>query len=95
MIDVYRVGWLDALYYASRVARTRPRGIRVALGQIRAQARCNLRQARRREWRDLRNTFNGYLAEPTPFPERMTRCGSGWTKKRAMRSLERHGYPGA
>jgi hypothetical protein len=45
---------------------------------------------RHRRWRDAKNIFNGYLAEPTPFPEGLTRCGSGWTKRRALRSLQRH-----
>jgi hypothetical protein len=49
------------------------------------------RQTRRRQWRDLKNTFNGYLAEPREFPpgDYRRRCGTGWTKARALRSLER------
>jgi hypothetical protein len=38
----------------------------------------------------MKTFFNGYLAEPTPFPDGMHRCGSGWTRKRALRSLRRN-----
>lgn len=47
------------------------------------------RHVRSRKWRELKNTFNGYLCEPTPFPDGLRRCGSGWTKRRARRSLDR------
>jgi hypothetical protein len=47
-------------------------------------------RVRRREWRALKNYFNGYLAEPTPFPDGLRRCGSGWTRRRALASLRRH-----
>jgi hypothetical protein len=42
----------------------------------------------RRHWR-RRSTWNGYLAEPT-VDILWTRCGHGWTKGRALRSLKRH-----
>lgn len=56
---------------------------------LRHLRRTVVRQVRARQWRELKNAFNGYLAEPTPFPEGVTRCGSGWTKRRARRSLDR------
>lgn len=40
-------------------------------------------------WRAARNHFNGYLAEPCPFPPGVRRCGSGWTQARALRDLHR------
>ncbi len=49
-----------------------------------------VRHVRSRQWRGLKNAFNGYLCEPTPFPAGVRRCGSGWTKRRARRSLDRH-----
>jgi len=47
------------------------------------------RQARRREWRSMRNHFNGYLAEPQVLPDGLHGCGHGWTQARALRSLNR------
>lgn len=44
---------------------------------------------RRRAWRNVRNYFNGYLAEVAYSDIRHTRCGSGWTKRAALSSLGR------
>lgn len=100
-IDVYPVGALREIKMFWRAYVTR----RKHLSDVaRRHARRNvwnllkihvIRNIKQRRWRELKNTFNGYLAEPTPFPEHMHRCGSGWTKRRALRSLERHGYPKA
>lgn len=51
-----------------------------------------LPQARRGNWRAVRNYFNGYLAEWHYPPEGMrhSRCGKGWTRAAARRSLMRH-----
>ncbi|MER5584074.1 hypothetical protein ABT090_20880 [Streptomyces asoensis] len=46
-----------------------------------------IRQARARNWRAVKNYFNGYLAEHAHFG---TRCGTGWTRGRAYRDLARH-----
>lgn len=50
-----------------------------------------LRQIRRRNWRAVRNYFNGYLAEWHYPPEGMIirRCGRGWTRGAALRNLGR------
>lgn len=97
MIDVYPVGALREVQAAWRVFVTRRRELPAI---ARRHTRRNLlrflkvhvwRNVRRRRWHELKSAFNGYLAEPTPFPEGVTRCGSGWTKRRALRSLERHG----
>jgi hypothetical protein len=50
-----------------------------------------IRHVRAKNWRALKNVFNGYLAEPYEFPpgDYRRRCGTGWTKRRALRSLER------
>jgi hypothetical protein len=37
-----------------------------------------------------RSAWNGYLAEPIVDGLRWTRCGHGWTKRRALASLKRH-----
>lgn len=92
-IDVYPVGLLADLQRDWRQIR-HWRKFRAAGGKptlhVRRTARYLARQIRSGKWRAVKNTFNGYLAEPSPFPEGVRRCGSGWTRGRAMRSLERH-----
>jgi hypothetical protein len=46
----------------------------------------------RRNWRAVRNYFNGYLAEWHYPPEGMRhyRCGKGWTRRAALRDLGKH-----
>lgn len=90
-IDVYPVGMLHDLLILSRAIRAGRRdGILWALGRFRSTARHLWRWARTGNWGAVKGTFNGYLAEPVAFPEALRRCGSGWTKKRALRSLSRH-----
>ena len=50
-----------------------------------------LPQIKRRNWRAVRNYFNGYLAEWHFPPEEFEhgRCGTGWTRKAALRRLGR------
>lgn len=72
-VDVYPVGVLAACKYR----RYRPEFDRLKY------------QLRRRNWRAIRNGFNGYLAEPCDWPYGLTRCGSGWTKRRALADLKR------
>lgn len=55
--------------------------------RFRYALRYPLRQARARNWRDVKNYFNGYLAEHAHLG---TRCGTGWTRGRAYRDLARH-----
>jgi len=55
--------------------------------------------ARQRLWRDIhralsrrtwrRYLLNGFLAEPRDWPDGLKRCGSGWTRGRALRDLQR------
>lgn len=63
-----------------------------AYSQVYGTYRSVRRHVRNRQWRDLKNTFNGHLAEPTPWPDGigLTRCGSGWTRTGAILSLYRH-----
>lgn len=75
-IDVYPVGVLEAWQH---------RRIPGKLGQC---WRYLLYQARRRNWRAIRNSFGGYHAELSAS-EYATRCGHGWTKRRAMTDLIR------
>jgi len=96
MVDIYDVGWLAAIRYARRVL-TAPelRGHRAeALWRLRSEWRYTVDAIRQHNWRRVKNSFNGWMAEPTPFPNGVKRCGTGWTRSRAMRSLRRHGYLG-
>lgn len=45
-----------------------------------------------RNWRAVRNYFNGYLAEwhYPPAEVKHYKCGKGWTKKRAIKRLGVH-----
>lgn len=58
-----------------------------AQSELYAAWRTTRRHIRQRQWHELRQTFNGYLAEPEPFPDGLTRCGRGWTRRAAVRSL--------
>lgn len=84
-IDVYPVGWLAALQRAGRSLRRL--WFRRAWHWIRTELHYTIRHARAGNWRAVRNTFNGYLAE---HDFRGSRAGTGWTKKRALRDLHVH-----
>ncbi|MEV8338512.1 hypothetical protein [Leucobacter sp. NPDC077196] len=76
-IEVYPVGLL------SDIKRKRARnGIKGYL----------MYQVKRRNWRAVRNYFNGYLAEWHYCPDgvRHTKCGRGWTRRIALRRLGIH-----
>ena len=92
-IDVYPVGWLATVLRVRRYL-THPElaGHRVqAWSEIRKSWRYTIYQLRRQNWRAVKNAFNGYLAEPEEFPDGdyRRRCGTGWTRARALRSLDR------
>ena len=75
----YAVGWLEAW---------RSRGRRVQM--LRRVWRYDVKQARAGNWRAVKNSFNGWMFEPVPWPEGARRCGSGWTQRRAVRSFWRY-----
>lgn len=83
-IDIYPVGLFDDL---KRWAGNpdRPEAWRRLLRDLRFP----LRMAWARNWQAARNYFNGFLAEPEPYPSGLKRCGSGWTRGRALRDLTR------
>ena len=92
-IDVYPVGLLRDIQAVSRTYRRAdlpPVAREHAWRNIRRSIRRLAALARSGKWRTLKNMLNGYLAEPTPWPEGARRCGSGWTRSRALRSLQRH-----
>lgn len=77
-IIVYPVGWLAAF--------CNPNGHE----EIRGEWRRMVDAIRKRRWRAVRNMFNGYLAEVQHSSMLHTRCGHGWTKRRALSDLGRH-----
>lgn len=85
--DIYPVGALASLLMIRRAVRDRRWSI--VKHYIQRERQTLRRYRRNREWQNLKNHFNGYLCEPTPFPVGVTRCGSGWTKRRAARSMDR------
>lgn len=87
-VDVYAVGVLAELLRLGRSLRARhPQAIRHALGRLRWTGSYLIGQARARNWRAVRNTFNGYLAEHRSLG---SRAGRGWTRRRALADLYRH-----
>lgn len=92
-IDIYSVGWLHTLQRAYRYFRhpISPLGRKQAWRELRTEWRYTVKQIKRKKWRAVKNSFNGYLAEPEIFPpgDYRRRCGTGWTKDRALRSLHR------
>jgi hypothetical protein len=72
--DVYPVGLLAAVkHHGLR------NGTRRSMRHVR-------RWARQRNWRAIRNTFNGYLAEHRHGGHN---AGRGWTRRAALRRVER------
>lgn len=91
-VDIYPVGVLSDLLMLGRALRHRhAKGLRHALSLLRWRVSYLRRQAKRRNWRAVRSTFNGYLAEPVDpaVQARTRRCGTGWTRRAALRSLRR------
>jgi hypothetical protein len=84
-VDVYPVGVLAAIQATVRARRLglpAPTGgsLRYEWGYIR-------RRAADHNWRAIRNTFNGYLAEHGGYHHHS--AGRGWTKRAAIRRAER------
>lgn len=81
-VTIYPVGllqhWQHFVHTPDRKAARR---------RLRNDLRYPLRQARARNWRAVKNYFNGYLAEHHTLG---TRAGHGWTRGRAYRDLARH-----
>jgi hypothetical protein len=85
-VDIYPVGLFAALQLWANTPNRREAWRRL-LYDVRAHG---LRQLLDRNWRGLRRWLtNGYLAEPAEWPDGLTRCGTGWTRGRALRDLQR------
>lgn len=94
-VEVYPVGLMSNIctirrrleFFGLSLSSFQPLGktVRYLRFQLRGNSEGrNLRAARQ-------HLFNGYLAEPVVWPEDrwLTRCGSGWTRNRAVRDLRR------
>lgn len=94
LTDIYPVGVLQSLQIIGRCLTvrgiSREHRVRSIRNETRRIFRTIWRHTKARDWNALRNSFNGYLAEPYTFPGYMTRCGHGWTTKRAIDDLLRH-----
>lgn len=84
-VHIYPVGFLRDLIHTWNAAR-RARSWSETRQRIRSFRRSFLRSWRRRSY------WNGYLAEPTWDVDgpQWRRCGTGWTRNAALRSLHCH-----
>jgi hypothetical protein len=101
-ITIYPVGVLAALQRAYRFAihgravmpvlPTNTTRASLITHTLTREARYVGRALRARNWRRARQSFNGYLAEPSwdDNGPTWTRCGHGWTRRRALRDLQQH-----
>jgi hypothetical protein len=92
-VDVYPVGVLSDLLRirtALNPCAPRPRNYAPVVPPVgwRRNTIAHAWSSIRRSWR-RRNAWNGYLAEPT-WQGYWTRCGHGWTQRRALADLNRH-----
>jgi len=85
-VDIYPVGLLAHLAHWANTPDRREAWRRL-LYDVRTHGLPNLRPGR---WGSLRRwLLNGYFAEPADWPDGLTRCGTGWTRGRALRDLQR------
>lgn len=91
-VDVYPVGALANVIHAYGAARAG----RWALvkNYWKSERRTIRRYVVGHDWHNLRQHLNGYLAEPYHWPTdgSLTKCGRGWTRAAAMRSLRKRGW---
>lgn len=84
-VEIYSVGLLHELaFFVHSPDRAHARR------KLRGSLRYVTGRAKARDWRAVKNYFNGYLAEPRHDMPGFTRCGTGWTRGRAYRDLVRH-----
>lgn len=81
-VYVYPVGFLKEVIHLTGYWIHSPYSIKQKIKHTRSTARWVRKSCTRRSY------WNGYLAEPTPWPDNGLRtCGHGWTKARALRKL--------
>lgn len=88
--DIYPVGWLRTLLFCKRLSvnsKRRPLK-RVKLIKIALRARWIFMEycIKEKKWHDLKNCFNGYLAEHRGCRHN---AGHAWSQKRALAQVER------
>jgi hypothetical protein len=91
IVDIYPVGLLAEIQQSRRYKRKwiRPkRAFQHLLKAVRHFLKGEWKLSYE-EWHPFKSYFNGYLAEPDVMPGKLRRCGSGWTRKRALRDLKR------
>jgi hypothetical protein len=81
IVDIYPVGVLTELIRGNRTKEYRT--------SLRSIRRTIKREFKNRDWHALKSSFNGFLAKPDVMPGKLTRCGSGWTRRRALKDLQR------
>jgi hypothetical protein len=82
-LDVYPVGIFRDFINSRRLKKLgKSKKYQLHLNDIRVHIR-------KKEWHSIKSTFNGYLAELDPWPENMQCCGTGWTRRRAVRDIQR------
>ena len=89
--EVYPVGVLRMIQAIGRALTVRDaslQGKRVGIvrHELRKEWRYLRHQIGARNWRAVRNSFNGYLAEHDNHPHN---CGRGWTRRAAIRRVDR------
>jgi hypothetical protein len=88
-VIIYPVGLLRELKQLRMGIRTHQKG---CVKQFFRHMTYPFRMAAKGEWRAAKSFFNGYLAEPNPWPAEITglqRCGSAWWPTAARRDLDR------
>lgn len=80
-VDIYPVGLLHNLMIVGRITVRAPRYLPRVLRRFGRDVG--------RGWR-RRSYWNGWLAEPVSSRGTWARAGHGWTRKRALRDLDRH-----
>lgn len=81
-VSIYSVGLLhDLALFVHDPDR------KAASRRLRSSLRAEWGRMKDGRWREAKNYFNGYLAEHDTLG---TRAGTGWTRGRAYRDLERH-----
>lgn len=87
LTEVYPVGLQRSIWLASRLVRSGK--FRLAWAELAQELTRELGLLQTGNWRSVKLALNGHLAEPREWPSGMRRCGTGWTKKRAIRATQK------
>lgn len=89
--DIYPVGWLRTFILCKSLLlnprRVPVKRVKLVKTALRAQWKFMVEYCvREKRWHDLKNCFNGYLAEHNTCRHN---AGHAWSKKRALQKVER------